>query len=90
MLLSTEGERENWRGEPPMDSASGEKALRRFEGLRFLLGAPECEEDMLPRLRLLGIWSWEMCGGEAMVAVFGVFEVCDRRLVAVRVGMRVW
>jgi hypothetical protein len=66
MLLSTEGEREYWRGEPPADSASGEKALRRLEGLRFLAGAPECEE-MLPRLRLPGTLSCGMCGGEAMV-----------------------
>lgn len=56
MLLSTDGEREYWRGEPPIDSASGEKALRRFEGLRFFAGAPECE-DMLPRLRLLDMLS---------------------------------
>lgn len=57
MLLSTDGEREYWRGEPPpRDSASGEKALRRLDGLRFLAGAPECE-DMLPRLRLPGMLS---------------------------------
>lgn len=67
ILLSTEGEREYWRGEPPTDSASGENALRRLEGLRFLVGAPECE-DMLPRLRLPGTLSCGICGGEAMVA----------------------
>jgi hypothetical protein len=39
-----------------------------LEGLRFLLGAPEWEDDMLPRLRLPGIWSCEICGGDAMVA----------------------
>jgi len=49
MLLSTDGDREYWRGEPPADSASGEKALRRLDGLRFFV-IPDCDE-MDPRFR---------------------------------------
>jgi len=56
--LSSEGDRENL-GEPTL-SASGLKALRRLDGLRFLLGALE-REDMLERLR--GTLSCGMCGG---------------------------
>jgi hypothetical protein len=47
--LSTEGERKYLSGEPT-PSDSGEKALRRCDGLRFFAGAP-LSEDMLPRFR---------------------------------------
>lgn len=60
--LSSDGEREN-RGDP-MLSASGLKALRKLDGLRFLACAPE-REDMLLRFR--GTLSC-MLGGDAMLA----------------------
>lgn len=77
--LSSEGDREN-RGEPTL-SASGLKAFRRLEGLRFLLGAPESEE-MLFRLR--GTLSCGMCGGGDAMARFQIGRLGWRNRVVYR------
>lgn len=64
--LSTDGEREYRAGEGAA-SLSGLKALRSWEGLRFLV-AVEGRLDIEGRLR--GMFSWGRCGGEAILASF--------------------
>jgi hypothetical protein len=72
--LSTDGEREYWGVDAPdAPLVSGAKELRRFEGLRFLFGAPE-----LPAMegRLRGTLRVGICGGEAMLVWCFVVASC--------------